>query len=505
MPVSLRSPRGRGVLLASIVGSGMAFLDGTVVNVALARLKAAFGAQLSQLQWVVDAYLLFLGALMLVGGSLGDRLGRRRIFLVGLVWFAVASTLCGLAPSAKLLIAGRALQGVGAALLVPVSLALVRASFRDEDTGAAIGAWAGLSGVTTAFGPLLGGWLIEIGSWRLIFFINLPLAVLGAWAALRYVPESRDEGAAQRTDYTGALLATVALGAIVYALIEGPRAGWHALALVSAASGLAATVAFSLVERRSSAPMLPLELFASRQFSGANLATLAIYFALGGTFFLLVLQLQQVLGYSALEAGAALTPVTALVFVLSPIAGKLGSNIGQRWPMSLGSLTTAAGAALLTRAQPGGSYATHVLPGLCVLGLGLGFTVAPLTTAVFEGAPSERAGIASAVNNAVARIAGLLAVALLPWAANIPSDAARAAFSHGFVRAMWICAATAALGALCAFATIAGKPPSRTPRGRNVLGHEQADTRGRKRTRRGVDPFLRRPGDRVRDRTPPAE
>jgi EmrB/QacA subfamily drug resistance transporter len=452
--VALHSARGRGVLLASIVGSGAAFLDQTVVNVALPTLKAALGAELAQLQWTVDGYLLFLAALLLVGGSLGDRLGRRRVFVVGLIWFGIASGVCGLAPNAGALIAARALQGVGAALLVPSSLALVRASFREQDTGAAIGAWAGLSGVSTALGPLLGGWLIAAWSWRLIFFINAPLAALGVWAALRYVPESRDERAPRNTDYAGALLATVALGAIIYALIEGPRSGWNSVATFAAVLGAAAAGAFVRVEQRVSAPMLPLDIFRSLQFSGANLATFAIYFALSGVFFLLVLELQQVLGYGSFEAGAALTPVTVLVLVLSPLAGKLGSKIGQRWPMTIGPLVAAVGAALLTRTRLDGSYMSSVFPGIVVLGLGLGFTVAPLTTAVFDAAPPERAGLASAVNNAVARVAGLLAVALLPWVAQIPDTASRAAFSQGFVRAMWICAASSTVGAFCAFMTI---------------------------------------------------
>jgi MFS family permease len=301
---------------------------------------------------------------------------------------------------------------------------------------------------------MLGGWLIATWSWRLIFFINAPLAAIGVWLAVRDVPESRDETAQHAADYPGALLATMALGGLVYALIEGPRTGWHAVAVVAVIAGVTGFIALVFVERRGRAPMLPLDIFASRQFRGANLATLAIYFALGGVFFLLVLQLQQVLGYSALQAGAALTPITVLLLVLSPIAGKLGSNIGQRWPMTLGALTAAAGAALLIRAQPGGTYMTHVLPGLAVLGLGLGFTVAPLTTAVFDAAPSEHTGIASSINNAVARIAGLVAVAVLPAAAGIAQDAEASAFAHGFSRAMWICAAAAAVGAIVAFATV---------------------------------------------------
>ena len=466
--VTLRSARGRGVMLATIVGSGVAFLDQTVVNVALATFRTALDADLSQLQWIVDAYLLFLGALLLVGGSLGDRHGRRRVFVIGLIWFAVASALCGLAPDANLLIAARALQGIGAALLVPVSLALVRASFRKEDQGAAIGAWAGLSGVTTALGPMLGGWLIDVASWRYIFFINLPLAAIGVWSALRCVPESRDESAPPSTDFPGAVLATLGLGGLVYALIEGPRAGWGAASLTAAVIGVAAFMGFILVERRQAHPMLPLDIFRSLQFTGANLATLAVYFALGGAFFFVVLQLQTVLGYSALEAGAALTPITVLMFLLSPTAGKIGAKVGFRGPMTIGPLIAAVGIGLLTRAVAGASYVSGVLPGLGVFGLGLSLTVAPLTTAVFEGAPPHQAGIASGVNNAVARIAGLLAVALLPWAAGIPEEATDEAFSAGYVRAMWLCSGLTVLGALCSFLTVERKPPPGRVAGRQA-------------------------------------
>ena len=280
-----------------------------------------------------------------------------------------------------------------------------------------------------------------------------PLAALGVWAALHYVPESRSERAAP-IDVPGALLATLALGSIVYALIEGPRAGWDALALSAAGIGVVTSIAFMVVERRARAPMLPLDTFSSLQFRGANLATLAIYFALGGIFFLLVLQLQQVLGYSAFEAGAALTPITLLLLLLSPVAGKVGSKFGQRWPMTLGPLIAAVGAALLTRLSPGAPYVTTVLPGVATLGLGLGCTVAPLTNAVFDAVAPERTGIASAINNAVARTAGLLAVALLPALARVGGAASPATSSHGFIRAMWICAAASVAGALCALATV---------------------------------------------------
>lgn len=453
--VRLRSARGRGVLLATVLGSGIAFLDTTVVNVALPALQRALGTDLAGLQWVMDAYLLFLSALLLVGGALGDRLGRRRVFTLGLIAFAVASALCGLAPTVETLIVARALQGIGAALLVPGSLSIVKSSFDESEQGAAIGAWAGLSGISTALGPLLGGWLIDVASWRWIFFLNLPLAAVAVWASRRFVPESKDPEASRfRLDLAGAALATVSLGATVFALIEGPRGGWGLPSLVAAAVGVIASIGFFRTERRSEAPMLPLELFSSRAFSGANLATLAIYFALSGTMFLLVLELQQVLGYSALMAGAALTPITVLLLVLSPLSGSVGARVGHRWPMAIGALIAAAGILLLLRVTEGRGYFTHVLPGVALFGLGLAGVVAPLTTAVLASVPSGRSGLASGVNNAVARTAGLLAIALLPWIAGLPDDPTAPSFEPGFRRAMWICAVLCAASSVASFALV---------------------------------------------------
>ncbi|MCI0569636.1 MAG: MFS transporter [Myxococcaceae bacterium] len=462
----LASARGRGTLLATVLGSGIAFLDTTVVNVALPTLGRELDAGMAGLQWTVDAYLLTLGALLLLGGALGDRYGRRRLFVVGLVWFAVASALCGLAPGVEVLVAARAVQGMGAALLTPGSLALLRSSFREGEQGQAVGAWAGLSGVSTAFGPLLGGWLVDAVSWRLIFLINLPLAALAVWAALRWVPESRDPQAAPRLDVAGAVLAATGLGGVLYALIQAGVHGWSAPSVVGAAvAGVVLLVLFLVVEHRAPSPMLPLGLFRSRQFSGANGATLAVYFALGGAMFLLVLQLQQSLGYSALAAGASLLPITALMLVLSPVAGRWVDRVGFRLPMTVGPLVAAVGLGMLTRVAPGRSYSEAVLPGAVVFGLGLSCTVAPLTSAVISGAEAQHAGVASAVNNAVARIASLLAVAVLPLVSGLGGLRALSAetLTRGFVRSMWVSATLCAVGGLVAALTVRGGRKNASP------------------------------------------
>jgi len=448
--VRLRSGRGRGLLLATVLGSGLAFLDSTAVNVALPVLERELHAGMSGLQWTVDAYLLTLTALLLLGGSLGDALGHRKTFVAGVAWFALASAACGLAPSIGVLVVARAVQGVGAALLVPGSLAVLRSSFADEEQGRAIGAWAGLSGVTTALGPLLGGWLITAWSWRVVFFLNLPVAAGAIWLGLRCIPESKSPGQA-RLDFTGTLAATLGLGGAVYSLIEAPARGPGVLP--AGAVGVALLAAFLWIEARRPDPMLPLELFRSRQFSGANAVTLAVYFALSGATFLLVLHLQRVLGYSPFEAGAALTPITLLMLFLSPLAGELTKRIGYRAPMTAGPLIAAGGVALLAGAGRGSSYVGGLLPGIAVVGFGLATTVAPLTTAVLAGAEERYAGIAAAVNTAVARLAGLLAVALLPLLAGIAAADA-GSLAAGFPRAMWICAAVSAAGGVCSLLTL---------------------------------------------------
>jgi EmrB/QacA subfamily drug resistance transporter len=450
------------VLLATILGTGIAFLDTTVVNIALPTIGEDLDAGISGLQWVVNAYTLTLAGLLLLGGSLGDHYGRRRVFVIGVVWFAAASLLCGLAPTTEALIAARALQGIGGALLTPGSLAIIEASFRPQDRGPAIGAWTGFGGVTAAVGPFVGGWLVEAVSWRLIFLINLPLAAVVVWVAVRHVPESRDPGAAAELDYTGAALAAIGLAGVVYALTDGPNLGWTSTQILAAgAAGVAALVAFVLWERRSPHPMLPLDIFASRQFTAANLVTFVVYGALGGSLFLMPIQLQLVVGYSPLASGVALLPITVVLLLLSPRAGRLSSRIGPRLPMTLGPLLVAAGFLLYMRIDAGSSYLVDVLPGMLVFSLGLALTVAPLTSTVLAAAPAEHAGIASAVNNDVARTAGLLAVAVLPVAAGISGAGALEPerFSDGFHMANAIAAALCAAGGLLSWAYIRSPEP----------------------------------------------
>ena len=446
---------GRWVLLAAVLGSGMAMLDATVVNIALPALGADLGAGFAGLQWTVNGYTLTLASLILLGGSLGDRFGRRRVFVIGTVWFAVASLLCGLAPDIELLVAARMLQGVGGALLTPGSLALIAASFRSEDRGRAIGAWSGLGGVAGALGPFVGGALVGI-SWRLVFLINLPLAALVVLVALRHVPESRDELSNPRLDVVGAMLGAVGLAGTTYALVSYGDRGISATVGLAALAGAVGLGTFVLVERRSSHPMLPVPVFASRQFTAANLVTFAVYGALGGVFFLLVVHLQVVGGFSPLVAGAALLPVTVCMLVLSARAGALAARIGPRWPMTLGPLVCAAGVLLLRSVGPGASYSADVLPGAVVFGLGLALTVAPLTATALAAAPVRYAGVASGVNNAVARAAGLVAVATLPVLAGLSGDDYRdpVAFRAGFRIAMAASAALLLVGSALAFATI---------------------------------------------------
>jgi EmrB/QacA subfamily drug resistance transporter len=444
------TPAARWVLAATVLGSGIAFLDGTVVNVALPAISAELGASLAGLQWVVNAYLVTLSALLLLGGSLGDRFGRRRMFVTGLAAFTVASAMCGLAPTTGWLVAARAVQGVGGALLVPGSLAIIAASFAPEDRGRAIGAWSGLAGVASSIGPFLGGWLVDTGSWRLVFLINVPLAAVAGAIAVRHVPETRAPGSG-RLDVPGAVLVTGALAAMSWAAI---RQGGTA-ALVAGVVGVAAFVAFLAWERVAPSPMLPLRVFRSRQFSGANVTTFAVYAGLGGAFFLVVVRLQVSLGWSALAAGAAMVPFTVLMLLLSPAAGALAQRIGARTPMTVGPLLAGAGLALLSGVGPGDRYVTDVLPAVVVFGLGMSLTVAPLTAAVLAGVGDELTGVASGVNNAVARLAGLLAVAALPALAGIATDDTLAAsLDAGYGRALRIAAAVCASGGIAAAAMV---------------------------------------------------
>jgi EmrB/QacA subfamily drug resistance transporter len=442
----------------------MAAIDATVVGIALPAIGRDFHSSLASLQWVVTAYTLTLAGLLLFSGALGDRYGRKKIFLIGVAWFAVASVLCGAAPNSGVLILARAVQGVGAALLTPGSLAILEASFREEDRSKAIGAWSGFAGVGTAIGPFLGGWLIAAVSWRLIFLINLPLAVLVLVVAVRHVPESRDPNTTGRLDISGGVLVTLGLIGLTYGLIDGPASGWsRPLTLLALLGGVVLLAAFLLRERWASAPLLSLRMFASAQFSAANAVTFAVYAALGGALFLLPIQLEQVSGYSALEAGVSLLPVTVIMLTLSARSGALAARIGPRLQMSVGPVVIGAGLLLLARVATSGNYLTVVLPAVIVFGFGLAINVAPLTSTVLAAAPAESAGMASAVNNDVARAAGLLAVAILPAAAGLGGSAYLhpEQFSAGFRTAAFISAGLCILAGGLAAVTI--RNPRRKP------------------------------------------
>ncbi|MFF4587908.1 MFS transporter [Streptomyces sp. NPDC001388] len=458
--VRLSSPQGKWIVFTTVLGSSMALLDSTVVNVALPRIGEDLDADLAALQWTVNAYMVTLAGLILLGGSLGDRYGRRKVFVVGVVWFAAASLLCGLAPNAGVLVAARALQGVGGALLTPGSLALIQASFHSDDRGRAVGLWSGFGGMGAAVGPFVGGWLVDGPGWRWVFLLNVPLAVVCVPVALRHVPESGDQRAHGRFDVLGAALGALALGLVTYALIEAGGGRSVAVAL-TAVGGVAAGAAFLSVERRRPDPMMPLDIFASRQFSAVNVVTLCVYAALGGFFFLSVVQLQVVAGYSALGAGTALLPTTVLMLLLSARSGELGERIGPRIPLTVGPLLCAAGMLLMLRVGAGASYAADVLPAVLVLGLGLVTLVAPLTATVLASVDVTRAGLASGVNNAAARAAGLVAVAALPLLTGMGPEAYRSAeaFEGPFRRAMVWCAGVLVVGSAVAFATVRRPPP----------------------------------------------
>ncbi|MGW3469670.1 MFS transporter [Saccharopolyspora sp. NPDC000995] len=451
--VALRSQPGRWILVATILGSGVAFLDGSVVNVALPAIGRDIGGDLSVLQWVLDAYLLTLSALLLLGGALGDRYGRRRVYVLGLVLFTLASLGCGLAPGGTALIVARLLQGVGGALLVPGSLALINSAIRHDDRGEAVGRWAGLTGMASAIGPFAGGWLVDAASWRWVFFINVPIAA-AALLALRHVPESRNPAAAGRLDVFGAIAVTVGLAGAVYALIEIPTKGLDAVSAGAAVVGVVALVAFPLIEMRHPDPLLPLSLFRSAQFTGANLTTFTVYAALSGALFLLSLQLQQSMGYPALAAGIATLPITIIMLLMSGRVGALAQRTGPRVPMTIGPLICAVGLALMTWAVPGSTYLSGVLPGVLVFGVGLSITVAPLTSAVLASVSPDNAGVASGVNNAISRLAGLLAVAVLPVIAGLSHTGAGAPLGPGFGQAMLVSAGMCAAGGVLAWLTI---------------------------------------------------
>jgi EmrB/QacA subfamily drug resistance transporter len=470
--IAASSPSGRWIVAAAVLGSGIAFLDGSVVNVALPAIGRELGGGFSILQWILDGYLLTLSALLLLGGALGDRYGRRAVFSLGLVAFTIASVGCGLAPTGPVLVAARLLQGLGGALLIPGSLALLNAAIRPADRGRAIGTWAGWSGVASALGPFVGGWLVDAASWRWIFLINVPLAAVALWITRRHVPESRDP-AARRTDVLGAVTITAGLAGVIVVLIEVPARGWSPLFVVCLGVGIAALLAFPIVERRAPQPLIPLQLFRSARFTGANIVTLLVYAALSGVVFLLALQLQQSMGYSALSAGLALLPFTVIMLLLSGPIGALTSRTGPRAALIAGPLLTGLGVGLLVLARPGATYLTGVLPGVALFGLGMAVTVAPLTTTVLAAVGEEQVGAASGANNAVSRVAGLLAVAVLPLVTGLDT-AGSGPLGPGYAAAMLISAALCVIAAGVAAVTVRGAPGPVPPPSRVHPGLQQA-------------------------------
>ena len=469
MDLRVSSAKGRWVLLATVLGSSVAMLDGTVVNVALPSIGRTFGASEAELQWVVNAYTLTLAGMILLGGALGDRYGRRRIFVIGLVWFALASALCAVAVNAPMLIASRALEGIGGALLTPGSLAIIQSSFAPDDRSRAVGAWSGLGGVASAIGPFLGGWLVGSVGWRWVFLINLPLVAVTVAVTVRHVPESTGETSSGRFDARGAVLAVLALAGITYALTaasSGPA--WQAV--VAAVAGIGCAAGFVVRERGlGDSAMLPLDIFASRQFTVINVITFIVYGGMGVVFFVFVQALQVVSGFSPLAAGISMLPFTILMLLLSARAGQLASRIGPKLPLTLGLAVAACGMLLMTRIGTRASYLTDVLPAVTVFGLGMTAVVAPLTATVLASADVRHAGVASGVNNAVARAGSLLLVAAIPPLTGLTGDAQAhpARFETGFHESVLIGAALLAAGAVLSLLTVRDRmvpaPAARQP------------------------------------------
>jgi len=455
--VTLDSRKGRLILVAAILGSAMPFVDGTAVNVALPAMASDLGATFAGFQWILNAYLITLSALVLPGGSLADRLGCRRTFIWGAALFAATSVLCGLAPDQATLIMARALQGVAAALLIPASLALIQTNFRPDQRGQALGLWSGFSGLSTVVGPLIGGWMVDALTWRWVFWLNVPVGAAAIFMVIRALDASQPPAKRGSLDKQGALLAAVALGCIVFALTQGPEWGWtHPGVMTAGILGLLTLVGFIDTERNHPDPMLPLGFFRRRAFVGANLVTTGIYFAISGNFFLLTIQMQRVLGYSALGTGVALLPITFLLFFVSPLAGRWAGRYGSRGLLVVGPAIAAAGALLLGRIGVEADYLSVILPGVIVFGLGLSLTVAPLTTAALAAVDDRYSGVAAGVNNAIARAAQLLAVPLLPIMAGLAGieTVGGAEFSSGFQASARVNAVVLLASAALAFAIL---------------------------------------------------
>lgn len=447
------SPQARFVLAATILGSGMAMLDGTVVNIALPRIGDEFDAGVAGLQWILDGYLLTLAALILVAGSLGDRYGRRKVFLLGVVWFSLSSVLCGVALNTEMLVAARILQGVGGALLTPGSLAIIQSSFVREDRARAIGAWSGLGGIAGAIGPLVGGLLVQAWSWRLAFLINVPLGLAVVWLTRRHIPETRDESMTGHPDLWGSVLCALGLAGVTAALVEGPgRGAGDPLVVAGAVLGVAALATFVVLQLRQRDPLVPPDIFANRTFVVANLLTFVVYAALGGVMMLFVMQLQVSLGYAPTLAGLASIPISVIMLLLSARSGKLAQRYGPKPFLVVGPIVIALAMVMYTRVTPGASYLLTVLPAVVVFGLGLTCVVAPVTATVLSAVEDRHAGVASGVNNAIARTGGLLAVAVLPAAAGLTGEsyADPDAMTSGWRMAMWICAGLCVLGGVVA-------------------------------------------------------